>query len=120
MNKNNFLFVGLFLVFLSVGLWIFGVEKYNYVLIAGISLKVIYLVVGLLNGTLAAGRYLAMLLTGIAMVGAGGYLKNTLPMPVVGSMLMYTGFLLKAVSIVFMVVVGRKRRMRVGGVSRNE
>ncbi|WP_234408850.1 hypothetical protein [Marinilabilia salmonicolor] len=30
----------------------------------------------------------------------------------IGSLLMYAGFLLKAVSIVFMVVVGRRRRMQ--------
>jgi hypothetical protein len=112
MNNKLFLFTGLFLVFFAIGLRIFGVEWYSFVLIAGISLKVIYLTLGLLNGTLAGGRYLVMLFTGIAFVGAGGYLKSSLPTPLVGSLLMYTGFLLKAVSIVFMVVVGRRRRKR--------
>lgn len=112
MNIKFFLFFGLFLVFFAIGLRLWGVDWSNYILIAGISLKVIYLTLGLLNGTLAGGRYLVMLLTGIAMVGIGGFLKNSLPTPLVGSLIMYTGFLLKAVSIVFMVVVGRRRRMQ--------
>jgi hypothetical protein len=112
MNNKLFLFTGLFLVFFAIGLRVFGVEWYSYVLIAGISVKVLYLTLGLLNGTLAGGRYLAMLFVGIAMVGTGGFLKGSLPTPLLGSLLMYAGFLLKAVSIVFMVVVGRRRRKR--------
>lgn len=110
---KNLLFLGLGLVFLAVGMRLFGLDYYFFFLIAGILLKVIYLVVGLLNGTLAGGRYLAMLFAGIALVGTGGFLKGSLPTPLLGSSLMYTGFLFKAVSIVFMVVVGRRRRKRV-------
>lgn len=73
MNNKIFLFTGLFLVFVAVGLRIFGVDWYSYVLIAGISLKVLYLTLGLLNGSLAGGRYLVMLFAGVAMVGAGGF-----------------------------------------------
>jgi hypothetical protein len=112
MNNKLFLFTGLFLVLLAIGLRIFGVEWYHYVLIAGISLKVLYLTLGLLNGSLAGGRYLAMLFVGIAMVGTGGFLKGAPSTALPGSLLMYAGFLLKAVSIVFMVVVGRRRRMQ--------
>ena len=61
MNNKIFLFTGLFLVFVAVGLRIFGVDWYSYVLIAGISLKVLYLTLGLLNGSLAGGPYLVML-----------------------------------------------------------
>lgn len=111
MRYKFFLFVGLVFVFFALGLRLFGVEYYYYFLIVGISLKVIYLIIGLVNGTLAAGRYLVMLLIGIALVGTGSYLKGSMPDPVVGSILMGVGFLLKAISIVFMVVVGRKRRM---------
>jgi len=105
------LFTGLGLVLCSLGLKLLGVEWYYFVLITGITLKVIYLVIGLLNGTLAAGRYLAMLFVGIAMVGAGGYLKGVLSDSTPGFWIMMAGFGLKAVSIVFMVVVGRRRRM---------
>lgn len=112
MNYKYLLFTGLALVLLGIGLLLSDVEWYHYILIPGIGFKVAYLVIGLLNGTLAAGRYLAMLFVGIAMVGAGGYLKSALPETELGHWLMMSGFLLKAVSIVFMVVVGR-RRMRV-------
>ncbi|WP_291861278.1 hypothetical protein [Marinilabilia sp.] len=112
MNNKLFLFIGLFLVFLAIGLRIFGVDWYSYVLIAGISLKVLYLTLGLINGSLAGGRYLVMLFAGIAMVGTGGFLKGEPSTALTGSLLMYAGFLLKAVSIVFMVVVGRRRRMQ--------
>jgi hypothetical protein len=113
MNNKIFLFTGLFLVFVAVGLRIFGVDWYSYVLIAGISLKVLYLTLGLLNGSLAGGRYLVMLFAGIAMVGAGGFMKGEPSTALIGSLLMYAGFLLKAVSIVFMVVVGRRRMKKV-------
>lgn len=112
MKSKKILFAGLALVFISLGLKMFQMEWYFFVLITGIVLKVTYLVLGLLSGRLAGGRYLAMLFAGIAMVGAGGFLKNTLPSPVPGAWIMGAGFLLKAVSIVFMVVVGRKRRLR--------
>lgn len=111
MKLKNLLFTGLGLVFFSLVLKLLGFEWYYFVLITGITLKVIYLVIGLLNGTLAAGRYLAMLFVGIAMVGAGGYLKSVLPHGAPGFWLMMAGFLVKAVSIVLMVVVGRRRRM---------
>ncbi len=111
MRYKYFLFAGLAFVFFALGLRLFGVEHYSWFLIAGIILKVIYLIIGLLNGTLAAGRYLVMLLIGIAMVGTGSYLKGFMPDPVVGLVIMGAGFLLKAISIVFMVLVGRKRRM---------
>ncbi|MDK2841321.1 MAG: hypothetical protein PWQ17_826 [Anaerophaga sp.] len=111
LNYKYLLFTGLALVLLGIGLLLTGFEWYHYILIPGIGLKVAYLVIGLLNGTLAAGRYLAMLFGGIAMVGGGGYLKRAMPGIDLGHWLIMSGFLLKAVSIVFMVVVGR-RRMR--------
>ncbi|PWD98985.1 hypothetical protein [Marinilabilia rubra] len=112
MKSKSLLFTGLALVFLSLGLKLFEIEWYSVVLIAGIVLKVTYLITGLLSGRLAGGRYLAMLFAGIAMVGAGGFLKSSLASPVPGAWIMGGGFLLKAVSIVLMVVVGRKRRMQ--------
>ncbi|MGQ1891463.1 hypothetical protein ACT29H_13565 [Thermophagus sp. OGC60D27] len=112
MRIKYLLFIGLGLVLFSLGLRVFGVEWYYFILIPGITLKVIYLVIGLLNGTLAAGRYLALLFVGIGMVGAGGYLKNVLPDEGPGFWMMMTGFLLKGISIVLMVVVGRRRRLQ--------
>jgi hypothetical protein len=112
MKSKSLLFVGLALVFISIGLKLSEVDWYYLVLIAGIALKVTYLVTGLLSGRLAGGRYLAMLFAGIALVGAGGFLKSNLASPVPGAWIMGAGFLLKAVSIVFMVVVGRRRRLQ--------
>lgn|GEM_PF-2173184 len=109
LNYKYLLFTGLALVFLGIGLRLTGFEWYHYILIPGIGLKIAYLVIGLLNGTLAAGRYLVMLFVGIAMVGGGGYLKSAIPGTDLGHWIMMSGFLLKAVSIVFMVVVGRRR-----------
>jgi hypothetical protein len=111
MSNRNFLFAGLVLVFAALVLKLFNVGWYYYGLIAGILLKVVYLISGLLDGTLAGGRYLAMLLMGIAVVGIGGYLKSATATPIIGSWIMGAGFALKAISIVLMVVVGRKRRL---------
>jgi hypothetical protein len=111
MNNKNFLFSGLVLVFAALGLKLFNVEWYYYVLIGGILLKVIYLILGLLDGTLAGGRYLGMLFMGILVVGAGSYLKNVMATPVIGGWIMVAGFMFKAIAIVLMVLVGRRRRL---------
>ncbi len=111
MRHKHLLMAGLALVFTAVALRLFSVEFYAFVLIPGIALKVIYLILGLLNGRLAGGLYLGMLFAGIAMVGGGSWMKSVAPNPDVGFWIMMVGFLLKAVSIVFMVVVGRKRRL---------
>lgn len=111
MKIKYLIFSGLALVFTAVVMRLSGVDFYFLFLIGGISLKVTYLIIGLLNGSLAAGRYLWMLFFGIAMVGGGSYLKNVFPEQLFGYWILWTGFLLKVVSIVFMVVVGRKRRL---------
>ncbi len=111
MNDKYFLFAGLFLVLIGVGLRIVESPAYLFFLIPGIGLKVVFLVSGILDGRLAGGRYLALLFAGVVLVGCGSYMKSTLMVPLLGQWFVWTGFLFKAVSIVFMVVVGRRRNM---------
>lgn len=113
MKHYHFLIAGLTLVFLAIAMRLLSIEQYVFVLVPGIALKVIYLGLGIFHGRLAGGKYLGMLLAGIAMVGGGSWLKGAAPDPAFGYWIMMTGFLLKSVSIVFMVVVGRKHRINV-------
>ena len=111
MRVKYLLFSGLVLVFIAVVMRLFGVCFYYLFLIGGIVMKVAYLITGLLNGTLAGGRYLWMLFIGIALAGGGSYFKNAFPEQMFGYWILYAGFQLKVISIVFMVVVGRRRRL---------
>jgi len=113
MKHHYFLIAGLALVFIAIAMRLFSFEHYAYALVPGIALKVVYLGLGIFYGRLAGGIYLGMLLTGIAMVGGGSWLKAVAQDPAFGFWIMMTGFLLKSVSIVFIVVVGRKQRMNV-------
>ncbi len=109
MNKKYFLFVGLMLVLVSLLLKGIRVEQFYYLLMAGIGLKVFYLILGLLDQTLAGGRFLVLFITGVVLVVAAFFLKQSLLLPELVFWIMGVGFALKACSIVMMVVVGRKR-----------
>ena len=112
MRHKFFLVAGLALVFVAVMMRLLSIDSYVFLLIPGVLFKIVYLIMGLLSGKLAGGIYLGALFTGIAMVGGGSWLKSVLSNPDVGFWIMMSGFLLKAVSIVLMIVVGRKRRVR--------
>ncbi len=107
MDKKYFLFVGLFLVLLSLFLNVTGVDRFYYFLVAGILLKVVYLIMGLHDRTLAGGRYLLLLLIGVTMVVSGWILKKFNLFPPYVYWIMGVGFALKAYSIVMMAVAGK-------------
>ena len=109
MNKKYFLFSGLFLVLVSLLLKGLSIEQFYYLLIAGIGLKVFYLIMGLLDQTLAGGRFLILLIADVILVVTAFFMKQSLLLPEVVYWIMGVGFSLKAYSIVMMVVVGRKR-----------